>query len=239
MIKANVIAFGAHPDDVELSAGATVCKLASQGKIVVLVDLTRGELGTRGSSELRKKESDEALKIMGAKERSQLNLGDGFFEINEDSLHRVVEVIRYYKPEIILANAKEDRHPDHSRGGDLVERAAFLAGLPKIETNYLGVVQKAWRPNIVLRYVQDYFYKPDFVFDVTGFHEQKMKAIGCYSSQFYDPKSTEPETPISNQSFLELIKLRLMLNGRYINTQFGEGFTCTRPLGLTDISQLL
>jgi len=239
MTKVDILAFGAHPDDVELSASATLAKQISLGKKVALVDLTQGELGTRGTAAIRKTEAAAAAKVLGIEHRVCLQLEDGFFEINTPTLMRVIEQIRFFQPEIILANAISDRHPDHQRGSELVKRAAFLSGLPKISTQYNGKEQEAWRPKAVYHYIQDNFIEPDFVVDVTGFEEVKMKSIFCYSSQFFNPESKEPDTPISSPEFIQFVESRLNQMGRYIKVKSGEGFTVDRPLGITDLTQFI
>ncbi|MFN8237453.1 MAG: bacillithiol biosynthesis deacetylase BshB1 [Chitinophagales bacterium] len=205
MEKLDILVFAAHPDDVELACSGTVLKHISQGYKVGIIDLTRGELGTRGTAAIRTEESQKATEILGIHVRENLGFRDGFFEIDETHLLKVVEIIRKYKPEIILANAKSDRHPDHSRGGDLVSRANFLSGLIKVATSYDNQPQLAWRAKAVYRYVQDNFIQPDFVVDITGFELKKMEAIKAFKSQFYDPDSTEPPTPISREDFLDFV----------------------------------
>jgi len=237
-MKADILVFAAHPDDVELAASGTVVKHIAQGKKVVIVDLTRGELGTRGSGELRDKEAEASGKILGIAARHNLDLGDGFFEINEDSLLAVVKMIRMYKPTIVICNSKWDRHPDHGRGGDLVSRAAFLSGLQKIETTISGVQQEKHRPNRVYKYIQDRWMKPDVVVDISEQMETKMKSILAFSSQFYDPESNEPETPISSKDFLDFVKGRAMQFGRLINVKYGEAFTVDTPLGIDDLTDV-
>ena len=237
-MKADILAFGAHPDDVELAASGTVAAHVALGKKVVLMDLTCGELGTRGNAGLRKKEADAAAKLLGVEKRINLDLGDGFFEINETALKKIIEQIRLFQPEIVLANAVSDRHPDHGRGGDLVSRACFLSGLIKIETQHNGQQQAAWRPKAVYRYIQDHYIRPDIVVDITPYAEIKMQSILCYSSQFYDPQSTEPATPISTPEFLENIKGRMVQMGRFINARYGEGFNVERPAGVNDLTLL-
>jgi bacillithiol biosynthesis deacetylase BshB1 len=233
-MKVDVLAFGAHPDDIELSAAGTLALLISKQKKVAIVDLTKGELGTRGSATIRDKEAEASAKLLGLSKRININLGDGFFEIEEKSLLKIVEQIRYFQPEIVFANAVEDRHPDHGRGSALVKRAAFLSGLVKVETSFEGQKQKPWRPRAVYHYIQDNFIVPDFVVDITGFEEIKMKSIACFASQFYDPDSTEPETTISSPEFMAHIHSRMMQMGRYINVKSGEGFTVDRPLGIAN-----
>ncbi|HYG52150.1 MAG TPA: bacillithiol biosynthesis deacetylase BshB1 [Flavobacteriales bacterium] len=233
-MKTDVLAFGAHPDDIELAAGGTIAMLTAQQKKVAIVDLTRGELGTRGSAAIRDKEAEASANLLGLSKRVNIDLGDGFFDINQKELLKVVEQIRYFQPEIILANAVADRHPDHGRGGALVKRAAFLSGLVKIETSVDGVKQAPWKPRAVYHYIQDNFIEPDFVVDITGFEEIKMKAIACFASQFYNPNSTEPETSISGPEFMQHIRARMVQMGRYISVKAGEGFTAGRPLGIAN-----
>lgn len=238
-MKLDILAFAAHPDDVELAASGTVIKHIKQGKKVGIVDLTRGELGTRGSAELRDKEAEVSSKILGLSVRHNLDLGDGFFEINENTLKAIIRLIRLYQPTIILCNSVSDRHPDHGRGGDLVSRAAFLAGLIKIETIHSGEVQEAHRPKAVYRYIQDHWIQPDIIVDITDEMDQKLASINAFSSQFYDPSSDEPETPISSVDFIEFIDARARQFGRLINTTYGEGFNVERPLGVEDLTELL
>jgi len=207
-MKLDILAFAAHPDDVELAASGTLLKHIALGKKVGIIDLTEGELGTRGSAELRKIEAANSSKILGVSIRENLNLGDGFFEINETSLLKVVEMIRKYQPKVVLCNAVSDRHPDHGRGGDLVARATFLSGLPKVITTLNGINQEAFRPQTVLRYIQDNWVNPDVIVDITPYFETKMKSILAFSSQFYNPESTEPQTAISSKDFLEYLKGR-------------------------------
>jgi bacillithiol biosynthesis deacetylase BshB1 len=237
-MKADILVFGAHPDDIELAASGTVAAHIALGKKVVLVDLTSGELGTRGNAELRKKEAAAAAKVLGIEHRTILDLADGFFENNETSLKKIIEQVRLYQPEIVLANARSDRHPDHGRGGDLVSRACFLSGLVKIETQHQGQPQQAWRPKAVYRYIQDHFIQPDIVVDITDYAELKMQSIQCYASQFYTPGSTEPVTPISTPEFLDAVKGRMVQMGRYIGVRYGEGFTFERPAGVKDLTLL-
>ncbi len=237
--KLHVLAIAAHPDDVELACSGTLLKEMQQGKKVGIVDLTRGELGTRGTPELRDEEADKAARIMGINIRENLQMADGLFSISFENLMKVVEVIRKYMPEMVLTNAKSDRHPDHGRAGDLVERACFLSGLPKVETSLRGTWQDAWRPKVVYRFIQDRYIKPDVVVDVTDTIEKKMEAIQAYKSQFFDPESTEPETPISTKSFLQFVKARGLEFGREIGCEYGEGFTTSRSPGVQTLSDLL
>lgn len=237
-MKLDVLAFAAHPDDVEISAGATVAKLVSQGKKVGIVDLTRGELGTRGSAELRDQEAAKSSEILGLSIRINLDLGDGTFQNSNETQHRIIEQIRRFQPDIILANALSDRHPDHGRGALVVKEAAFFSGLPKIETTWEGEAQKAWRPRMVAHYIQDYYHEPDFVIDVTDFFDQKMEAIKAFSSQFYDPNSEEPQTPISGKDFFEMIRARSVSLGRPAGMELAEGFNVERILGVNDLFDL-
>jgi bacillithiol biosynthesis deacetylase BshB1 len=237
-MKLDILVFAAHPDDMELSCSGTVLKHIDLGYKVGIIDLTKGELGSRGSVDIRASESDNASKILGITIRENLGFRDGFFEIDEMHLLKVIEIIRKYQPEIILANAKNDRHPDHKRGGDLVSRASFLSGLVKIETSTNGVNQEKWRPKAVYRYIQEQYFEPDFVVDITGFETKKLEAIKAFKSQFYDPNSTEPVTPISREDYLDFVLARIKQFGGQINTQFGEGFTKERYLGVDDLFML-
>ena len=235
MTKVDILAFAAHPDDVELAASGTILKHIKQGKIVAIVDLTQGELGSRGNAEIRLQEAEKSSKILGISARENLKLDDGFFEVNQENLLKVVQVIRKYQPEIILCNSPSDRHPDHGRGSELVSRASFLSGLIKVETN-----QKAHRPKAVYKYIQDRYLKPDFVVDITDEMDTKMESILAFSSQFYkEGDDKEPKTPISSKDFLKFVKARAREFGRNINTTYGEGFIVERPVGVEDITTLL
>lgn len=232
-MKLDILAFAAHPDDVELACSGTIIKHINSGYKVGIIDLTKGELGTRGTAEIRSEETKRASEILGIHVRENLGFRDGFFEIDEEHLLKVVSVIRKYQPEIILANAASDRHPDHKRGGDLVSRANFLSGLIKIEDN-----QAPWRAKSCYRYIQDNYLEPDFVVDISGFEMKKLEAIKAFKSQFYDPNSTEPKTPISREDFLDFILARAKQFGRPINAAYGEGFTIERYIGIDDLFQL-
>lgn len=231
----HLLAFAAHPDDVELAASGTIISHIQQGYRCGVIDLTRGELGTRGNAESREAEAAASTNIMGLSVRDNLDLGDGFFEINQTTLMAVVTQIRKYKPSIVLANAVSDRHPDHGRAAALVSRACFLAGLPKIETG----TYPAHRPKAVYHYIQDRFIKPDVIVDITAVFEQKMTAIKAFKTQFYDPNSAEPETPISSKEFMEFLEARSLEYGRTIGTKYGEGFTTERTLGTQSLTALL
>lgn len=238
-MKYDVMAVGAHPDDVELGCGATLAKMTLSGKNAVIVDLTEGEMGTRGTVEDRYREAAEAASILGVQERVNLKMRDGFFEIDESNILALVTQIRRFRPDIVLANAETDRHPDHGRAAELLERAVFLAGLRKVETTFEGQTQEAYRPRAVYHYIQYRDITPDFVVDVTTTITEKMDSIKAYTSQFYQPGSTEPETPISSKQFLDSHTRRAAEFGRQIGVEYGEGFTSRRYIGVNDISDLL
>ncbi|MDX6746112.1 bacillithiol biosynthesis deacetylase BshB1 [Polaribacter sp. PL03] len=238
-MKLDILAFGAHPDDVELGCGATITKEVSLGKKVGVVDLTRGELGTRGSGELRIIEANNAAKIMGVSVRENLGFSDGFFTNDKEHQLEIIKMIRKYKPEVVLCNAIDDRHIDHGKGSKLVSDACFLSGLLKIETEVEGKQQEKWRPKQVYHYIQWKNIKPDFVVDVTGFIENKAAAVLAYSSQFYDPKSNEPETPITSKNFIDSINYRAKDLGRLIGVEYAEGFTSERYVAVENLSKLI
>lgn len=237
-MKLDILAFGAHPDDVELGCGGTLAKEIALGKKVGIVDLTRGELGTRGSAEIRDQEAAAAAKILGVAVRENLRMRDGFFINDEPHQMQIIQMIRKYRPDIVLCNAVDDRHIDHGKGSALVSDACFLSGLRKIETNYDGENQLAHRPKQVYHYIQWKNLKPDFVVDITGYNELKIDAIMAYSSQFYNPDTNEPETPIATKNFLESLNYRAQDLGRLIGTDFGEGFTAERHLAVNSLSDL-
>jgi len=236
--KIDILAFGAHPDDVELSAAGTLLKEASAGKKIGIIDLTQGELGTRGSAELRREEAAASAKILSLSCRENLEMKDGFFQNDETHIREIVRMIRKYQPEIVLANAPSDRHPDHGRAAKLVADACFYSGLRKIDTEEEGESQQAWRPKTLYHYIQDYYQKPDLVIDVSHFVEPKMKAIKAFSSQFYDPDSNEPDSPIAVKNFFDFIEGRMINMGRYIQADYGEGFLKSRPLGVDSLTHL-
>ena len=237
-MKLDILAIGVHPDDIELGCSGTILKHIAQGKQVGILDLTKGELGSRGSGELRLIEAEKAGKILGVVVRENLGFADGFFKNDADHQIEIIKIIRKYQPEIVLANAPRDRHPDHGRAAQLVTEACFYAGLVRIATHLDGDEQMLWRPKAVYHYIQDRFLKPDFVVDVTDFVDQKMEAIMAFSSQFYHPESKEPETPISSKVFLDFIKSRMMDLGRDIGAHYAEGFTVERVIGVEDILTL-
>ncbi|PQJ78390.1 bacillithiol biosynthesis deacetylase BshB1 [Polaribacter porphyrae] len=238
-MKLDILAFGAHPDDVELGCGATIAKEVSLGKKVGIVDLTRGELGTRGTAELRDKEAANAAKILGVKVRENLGFADGFY-IN-DKMHQleIIKMIRKYQPEIVLCNAIDDRHIDHGKGSSLVSDACFLSGLLKIETQIEEKFQEKWRPKQVYHYIQWKNINPDFLVNVSGFIDVKMNAVLAYSSQFYNPKSDEPETPITSKNFIESINYRARDFGRIIGVEHAEGFTSERYVSVESLDKLI
>jgi N-acetylglucosamine malate deacetylase 1 len=238
-MKVDILAIGVHPDDVELSCSGTIAKHIAQGKTVGILDLTLGELGTRGSAQIRTKEANESAKILGVSFREQLNFKDGFFENNEAHQLEIIKQLRKYQPEIVLCNAISDRHPDHGRAAKLTADACFYSGLAKIETKLGNEKQKAWRPKAVYHYIQDQFIHPDFVVDVSGFIDLKHQCIMAFSSQFYDPKSSEPETPISSKAFLETLDSKMALWGRAMGVSYAEGFTVNRYLGVNSLFDLI
>lgn len=236
-MKLDVLAFGAHPDDVELSCSGTLLKLKEEGSKIGVVDLTMGELGTRGTVDTRKKESNASSKILNIDVRENLDLGDGWFENNQENKLKVIQAIRKYQPTIIFANAIDDRHPDHPRAAKLLNEAFFLSGLKKIETQDNGITQDIWRPKHLFHYIQYRYIKPDFVVDVTPYYETKMKAILSFKSQFYEP-GKESDTLISSKKFLDFIKGRSHEMGSSIQVEHGEGFTSAVPLQM-DLKTLL
>lgn len=238
MNKLDILAFAAHPDDVELSASGTILKHIQQGFNVGIVDLTQGELGSRGTIETRYEEAKNASDLMGISERANLKMADGFFEHNETNLRLIIEQIRRFQPKIVLCNAFSDRHPDHGKGSKLVSEACFLAGLKRVETQLDGETQLAYRPDTVYHYIQDRFIKPDFVVDVTPYIEQKIEVIKAYKTQFWDPNSSEPQTPISGEHFFEFLRGRMAEFGRSIGVQYAEGFCVERTLGIDSLFDL-
>ena len=237
-MKLDILAIGIHPDDVELSASGTILKHIALGKTVGILDLTRGELGTRGNAILRTEEAMKSAKILGLSVREQLNMADGFFENNEPHQKQIIQILRKYQPEIVICNAISDRHPDHGRAAKLTSDACFYSGLVKIETKENGNIQAAWRPKAVYHYIQDNFIKPDFVMDITAQMDKKMESIMAFSSQFFDPNSKEPITPISSKNFMENVKAKASLFGRAINCDYAEGFTVNRYIGVENLFDL-
>ena len=238
-MKVDILAFGVHPDDVELGCSGTLIASAAAGKKVAVVDLTQGELGTRGSAEIRKTEAANAAVVMGLIARENLQMADGFFQNDETNVRKVITAIRKYQPEILLCNAPEDRHPDHGRSSKLVSDAAFLSGLIKIKTELNGENQQAWRPKYVFHYIQDRYLKPDFVFDISEYHNKKIEAIICYTTQFNTTDNSEPETYISNPDFLETVKARALMLGKRIGVKYAEGYISSKMLGISDFDAFI
>ena len=235
----DILAFGAHPDDVELGCAGALLVAVSEGKKVGIVDLTKGELGTRGTTSQRLKEAQLASQVMGIGVRENLGMSDGFFQNNKENQFAIIETIRKYQPSIIFCNAPEDRHPDHGRASSLVVDAAFLSGLVKIQTTHNGVVQAPWRPTQVFHYIQSRNLTPNFVIDISAFMDKKMEAILAHSSQFYDPNSTEPETYISGNAFLEFVKGRAKELGHQIGVDYAEGFITQKLLGIRSFEAII
>ncbi len=238
-MKLSILAFGAHPDDVELSAAGTLLKHQAAGAAIGIIDLTEGELGSRGTVDTRYAEAKAAGEILQLSVRENLQMGDGFFTHSEENLLKIVQQIRRFQPTIVFANAHSDRHPDHAKGSKLVSEACFLAGLSKISTSWDGEEQIAHRPKAVYHYIQDHYLVPDFVIDVTDFVPQKMNAIKAYKTQFWDPNSTEPQTPISGEEFFEFLHGRMAQYGRSIGVKYAEGFTVERTLGVSNLFDLI
>ncbi|MGV8879218.1 MAG: bacillithiol biosynthesis deacetylase BshB1 [Sphingobacteriaceae bacterium] len=238
-MKLDLLILPVHPDDAELGCAGTILKHLAMGNKVGIADLTRGELGTRGSAEIRAQEAAAAADILGITIRENLNLRDGFFKNGEGEQLKVITAIRKYRPEIVITNAYHDRHPDHGRANNLVEEAAFLAGLRKIETFFEGEEQQEWRPNMVLHFIQDRYIEPDILIDVTQYWDQKIKSIKAYRSQFFNPKwEDEPETYISSPDFIPIIEARARELGKSIQVKYAEGFTCRKLLGVENLFDL-
>ena len=238
-LKLDILAFGAHPDDVELGCAGTLAKEISLGRKVGIIDLTEGELGTRGSVEIRYKEAAKASEILGISFRENLKMRDGFFKNDEEHQMEVIKMIRKYRPKIVLCNAVDDRHIDHGKGAKLVSDACFLSGLKRVETFLDNEKQEAWRPQVVYHYIQWKDLKPDFVVDISGFMDKKVEAIMAYDSQFYNPNINDSVTPIATKNFLESIKYRPQDFGRLIGTDFAEGFTTERYVAVNSLGDLL
>jgi bacillithiol biosynthesis deacetylase BshB1 len=235
-MKLDILAIGVHPDDVELGCSGTLIKEIKRGKKVGVVDLTEGELGTRGTAETRYAEADAAAKIIGLEVRENAKMRDGFFKNDEAHQLQLIQIIRKYQPEIIFANVLEDRHPDHGRAGNLVYDACFLSGLLKIETTGDdGKPQEKWRPKYLFHYIQDRFYEPDFIIDISDVWEQRLQSIKAYSTQFFNADLDEPQTYISSPEFLESITSRARLLGKRIGVQFAEGFLSKKSIGLKNL----
>lgn len=238
-MKVDVLAIGAHPDDVELGCGGTIAKLISEGKKVAILDLTQGELGTRGTNETRAIEAKNAAEILGISARVNLKMKDGFLINSEEYQLRIIKAIRTYQPEIVFCNAVDDRHPDHAKAAKLASDACFLSGLIKIETEESGKKQEKWRPKQVFHYIQWKNLEPDFVIDISGFLDKKIESCLAYKTQFYDPTSTEPTTPISSKSFLDSITYRAQDLGRLAGVEHAEGFTTEKTLALKNFDGII
>ena len=238
-IKLDILAFGAHPDDVELGCGGTIAKEIHNGKKVGIIDLTRGELGTRGDVQTRDSESNAASKILGVEIRENLNFRDGFFINDEFHQLEIIKILRKYRPEIVLCNAQDDRHIDHPKGANLVSNACFLSGLKKVNTKLNDLSQTEWRPKNVYHYIQWKNSNPDFLVDISGHIGTKTNAIKAYSSQFFDPNSHEPETLISSKNFVNNVINRSADLGRLINVEHAEGFTSNKSIGIKDLQSLI
>ncbi|MGF2413995.1 bacillithiol biosynthesis deacetylase BshB1 [Ferruginibacter sp.] len=250
-MKLDILAFGVHPDDVELSCAGVLLVEKLNGKKTGIIDLTQGELGTRGTAETRKQEAAVAAKILGVDVRENLGMADGFFKNDEAHQRQIITALRTYQPEIILCNAPSDRHPDHGRSASLVAEASFLSGLKKIETTVNGIQQEAWRAKYVFNYIQDKFLQPDFVIDVTDVFEQKVEAIKAYGTQFHAPltaadgetgqykESEEPQTYISTPDFLDSVLYRHKWYGKMIGVKYAEGFITEKMIGFNNFEALI
>lgn len=238
-MKVDILAIGAHPDDVELGCGGTIAKMIFEGKKVAIIDLTEGELGTRGTNETRAKEATESSKILGISARENLKMKDGFIINSQEYQFRIVEIIRKYQPEIVLCNAIDDRHPDHAKAAKLVSDACFLSGLIKINTEVDGVKQNYWRPKHIFHYIQWKNIEPDFVVDISGFLDKKIEACMAYKTQFYDPTSTEPITPIATKDFLESLTYRAQDLGRLSGVDYAEGFTTEKLIAIKNFDGII
>jgi N-acetylglucosamine malate deacetylase 1 len=238
-MKLNILAFGIHPDDIELGCSGTLVKHKSKGYKIGVCDLTRGEMGTRGDVETRKIEAEKAKQLLNLDIRVNLEMKDVWALDNEENWLKIIHIIRKYKPDIVLANAPDDRHPDHKKGADMVKKAVFLSGLTKIETFENGISQEAFRPNKLYHYIQFKNLEPDFVVDITDYYDIKHQSIMAYSTQFYDPKSNEPKTLISEERFLEYVKAKDSVWGNSIGVRYGEGFIANRYIGVDDLTQIL
>ncbi|MEJ7692701.1 bacillithiol biosynthesis deacetylase BshB1 [Daejeonella sp.] len=238
-MKLDILVFAVHPDDAELGCSGTILKQIAAGKKVGIVDLTRGELGTRGTPETRDEESAESTKILGLHIRENLGMRDGFFRNDEEHQLKIIQMIRKYTPEIVLSNALHDRHPDHGRAGDLVYDALFLAGLAKVETEFEGASQTAFRPRLLLQYIQDRYIQPDILVDVTDFWDKKLECIHAFKTQFFNPDNDEQQTYISSPDFLKVIEARSRELGKSIGAVHAEGFTSKKLLGVNDLFSLL
>lgn len=239
-MKLDILAIGAHPDDVELGCSGVLIKAIKEGKKAGIVDLTQGELGTRGTVATRYQEAADAADIIGVSARENLKLRDGFFQNNEENQLKLIRVLRKYQPDIVIGNIHEDRHPDHGRGGQLIYDASFLSGLAKIETqDDDGVAQEKWRPRYLLHYIQDRWYEPDVIVDISDVWEQRMESILAYKTQFHNNETNQPQTYISSPEFMDAIVSRARLLGKRIGVRFAEGFLSKKTIGLKSLDALV
>lgn len=238
-MKLDILAFGVHPDDVELSCSGTLITEQKSGKKTGIIDLTRGELGTRGNAEIRDQEAAAAAKILGIEVRENLGMRDVFFVNDEQHQRIIIQAIRKYQPEIVLCNAPNDRHPDHGRSAALVSDSCFLSGLRKIITTFNGQDQEAWRPKYVFHYIQDRYLNPDFVVDISSVFEQKIESIRAYGTQFHNPELNEPQTYISAPGYLESIIYRHKMFGKMIGVEYAEGYISPKMIGIQSFDALI
>jgi bacillithiol biosynthesis deacetylase BshB1 len=238
-MKLDLLVFAVHPDDAELSCGGILLTEKRNGKNTGVVDLTQGELGTRGTAETRKLEAEAAAKILQLDVRENLQMADGFFTNDEAHQRKIIATIRKYRPEILFCNAPSDRHPDHGRSAQLVEDSAFLSGLVKIETMQEGILQEPWRPKYVFNYIQDKYLTPNFVIDISDVMEQKLQAIKAYGTQFNSPDLTEPQTYISTPDFLDSVVYRSKMMGKMIGVKYGEGFISSKMIGFSNFDSFI
>ncbi len=239
MEKLDILVMAAHPDDAELSCSGTIAAHLAKGYRVGILDFTQGEMGTRGTPKLRLQEAQKSSELLGLTMRENLGFRDVFFQEDEEHQKAIAKVVRKYRPEIVLANAVSDRHPDHGKGGSLASKACFVSGLRMLKTEDQGIPQEAWRPKVIYHYIQNNFIEPDLVVDVSDFWEKKMASIKAFKSQFHDPDSKEPQSFISAPGFLEFIEARAREFGHKIGVRYGEGFTVERVPGVNDLFELI
>lgn len=237
-MKLDLLVFAVHPDDAELGCSGTILKHKALGKKVGIIDLTRGELGTRGTAETRDEEAKASAEILGLDVRENLNFRDGFFRNDEQHQLEIVKMLRKHRPQIVLTNALHDRHPDHGRAGDLVNDACFLSGLPKVVTTYESITQEHWRPTMIFQFIQDRYIKPDIIIDISGYMDLKLESIKAFKTQFYNPDVEGPETYISSPDFFESVIGRAREFGKSIGATYGEGFTSRKLLGVNSLFEL-
>jgi len=238
-MKLDILVLAVHPDDAELGCSGTIARYVAEGKKVGIIDFTRGELGTRGSAEIRDEEAADSARILGLHVRENLRFRDGFFKNDEPHQMAIIRMLRKYRPEIVLTNALEDRHPDHGRAGDLSNDACFLSGLPRISSQDNGQEQEAWRPRLVLQFIQDRYLKPDVIIDITPYMETKIASIKAFKTQFLSPGGEQPQTYISSPDFFESVIGRAREFGKSIGTTYGEGFTSRKLIGVGNLFELL